>query len=175
MSHDLTGRWIICTVSTGEGCDLCFAALPLTEVFRTELRKGILGWRAAAEKLGNGYFDVRLSCGPAYWLDRLPDGVPDDFSEQLDRTDWVYLPLTPMEEMALLVAGTNGSPSREEVMKRLDDAVDFVTCRTEFERVIIHGEDRVCLSACERHSDVKAWSNSLPDWVLEWAMSGEEQ
>lgn len=175
MPRDLTGRWIISTVSTGEGCDLSYVALPLTESFRTELRKGILAWRAAAEKIGNDYFDMRLVSGPACWLDRLPEGCSEDFADQLDHTGWEFLPLTPMEEMALLLTGTEGAPSAEEVMKRLDDEVDHVTCRTEYERIVLDNTEHVYLSAHERHNDVQAWSNSLPEWVLEWAMHEGEK
>lgn len=174
MTRDLTGRWLMSATSCGEGCRINYAALPLTESLRTELRNGLLAWKAAAEVLNSSWHDVHLLSGPVFWMECLPDCVGEDFPDAVDQSDWVELGLTPMEEMALLTVGEPGAPSREEVMKRLDESMDHATCRTEGARIRITGERTICFTTFEHLCDVEAWSNALPKWVIDWVMSEDE-
>jgi hypothetical protein len=167
MSRDLTGTWIVTSLSPPDGVDLMYAAIALTDSFRKDMRRLIKAGKVAAEAYGSTSITLKVWSGHTYWLIGAPEN--HDYFEDLDVSDWREMKVSPLAELSM---------SAQEVQRNLDAAVDSVTARTECEEVILRqygGEPELSFSAYEKHGEVKTVTGSLPAYVLAWIMGEEEE
>jgi len=160
MSRDLTGTWIVTSLSAPDGVDLMYAAIALSDSFRQSMKRFIAAGKAAAEVYGSEGITLKTWCSDVYWLGRAPEN--HDYFEDLDAGDWVEMKLPPMAELVL---------SENAAQKLLDEAVDSVSARTECEEVVLRHylkEPDLCFSAYEKHGETKASTSGLPPYVIEW-------
>ncbi len=169
MESERTGQWIMSGLaSNGHDVALSYAALALTPHLKLELRKLISGWEAAALACQQHLFSLEVSASPAYWMRKLPDCVNDTFANRLETLPWDAIPISFIAEIAI------GTDAAREQQGR---SIDRVCTATECETIVISGPRGVYFEARERHGDGLVWTNTLPDWVIDWILSeeGEEE
>jgi hypothetical protein len=152
--------------SNGHDVALSYAALALTPSLKRQLRSLIAGWEAAAMACQEHVFSLEVSASPAYWMRRLPDCVEYPFGHTVDTMAWAAIPVSPIAELAI---------GLDEIRKKQGRSIDRVCTATECETIVISGSRGVYFEARERHGDGVVWTNPLPDWVIDWVLSEEEE
>ena len=162
MSRDLTGTWMVSSLSPPDGVDLMYVAVALSASFRKDMKRLIEAGRAAAEVYGSTGLTLKTWCSATCWLRSTPSD--HEYFQDLDIGDWVEMRVSPVAELTM---------EPDEVQKVLDSAVDDVTARTDLEQVEVGfhgGEPTVSFSAYEKHGDTKVGTCSLPEYVIEWIL-----
>jgi hypothetical protein len=166
MAHELDWAWIVVRVAGHDGCDLCYAALCLTPQFKKSFRKALQAWGAAAEWLGNEAFSLDMWNYEVMWLEGDPGGWNDALPG--DAYDWVLAP--GEDKIAELVC------TPEEIAQNRQLAMDNVLARTTTEKMHLKGGAApwVFFTCYEKHGSEEISTDSLPSWVISWAMEEDD-
>jgi hypothetical protein len=152
--------------SNGHDVALSYAALALTPYLRLELRKLIAGWQAAALACQQHVFSLEVSASPAYWMRKLPDCVDETFADKLDTLPWGAIPVSPIAELAI---------GLDEIREQQGRSIDRVCSASDCELIVISGPRGVYFEAREGHGEGLVWTNTLPEWVIDWILGEEEE
>ena len=166
MSRDLTGTWMVSSLSPPDGVDLMYVAVALSDSFRKDMKRLIAAGKAATEVYGSTGLTLKTWCSATYWLHSTPSN--HEYFLELDAGDWLEMRIPPMAELSM---------EPEEVQKVLDNDIDAVTARTDCEQVEVGfhgGEPSVHFSAYEKHGETKVGTSALPAYVLEWILAEDD-